>query len=215
MNILTCDGGGEYIEYTMVKSKVFTLCNLLMYVSLLGIGFSSFVISSNDNNNLSFNASFGDVNDILLSQSFNNEITITPYGFYNDETFNLSVTLNCEVNLDIDKAREEITSFNNALSLNVLLSEKDSLVTNFIDPNKITVSFDKAVTSNISNSLDSNSFISTIDISNIDDNDSTLSININYLIDTSTSITTNFNTDIYPSLQNGLNFVFQTEIIYG
>lgn len=186
-----------------------------MYVSLLGIGFSSFVISSNDNNNLSFNASFGDVNDILLSQSFNNEITITPYGFYNDETFNLSVTLNCEVNLDIDKAREEITSFNNALSLNVLLSEKDSLVTNFIDPNKITVSFDKAVTSNISNSLDSNSFISTIDISNIDDNDSTLSININYLIDTSTSITTNFNTDIYPSLQNGLNFVFQTEIIYG
>ena len=207
--------GGGYIEYTMVKSKVFTLCNLLMYVSLLGIGFSSFVISSNDNNNLSFNASFGDVNDILLSQSFNNEITITPYGFYNDETFNLSVTLNCEVNLDIDKAREEITLFNNALSLNVLLSEKDNLVTNFIDPNKITVSFDKAVTSNISNSLDSNSFISTIDISNIDDNDSTLSININYLIDTSTSITTNFNTDIYPSLQNGLNFVFQTEIIYG
>ena len=207
--------GGGYIEYTMVKSKVFTLCNLLMYVSLLGIGFSSFVISSNDNNNLSFNASFGDVNDILLSQSFNNEITITPYGFYNDETFNLSVTLNCEVNLDIDKAREEITSFNNALSLNVLLSEKDNLVTNFIDPNKITVSFDKAVTSNISNSLNSNSFISTIDISNIDDNDSTLSININYLIDTSTSITTNFNTDIYPSLQNGLNFVFQTEIIYG
>ena len=114
-----------------------------MYVSLLGIGFSSFVISSNDNNNLSFNASFGDVNDILLSQSFNNEITITPYGFYNDETFNLSVTLNCEVNLDIDKAREEITSFNNALSLNVSLSEKDNLVTNFIDPNKITVSFDK------------------------------------------------------------------------
>ena len=119
------------------------------------------------------------------------------------------------LNLDIDKAREEITSFNNALSLNVLLSEKDNLVTNFIDPNKITVSFDKAVTSNISNSLNSNSFISTIDISNIDDNDSTLSININYLIDTSTSITTNFNTDIYPSLQNGLNFVFQTEIIYG
>ena len=199
----------------MVKSKVFTLCNLLMYVSLLGIGFSSFVISSNDNNNLSFNASFGDVNDILLSQRFNNEITITPYGFYNDETFNLSATLNCEVNLDIDKAREEITSFNNALSLNVLLSEKDNLVTNFIDPNKITVSFDKAVTSNISNSLDNNSFISTIDISNIDDNVSTLLININYLIDTSTSITTNFNTDIYPSLQNGLNFVFQTEIIYG
>ena len=207
--------GGGYSEYTMVKSKIFTLCNLLMYVSLLGIGFSSFVISSNDNNDLSFNASFGDVNDILLSQSFNNEITITPYGFYNDETFNLSVTLNCEVNLDIDRAREEITSFNNALSLNVSLSEKDNLVTNYIDPNKITVSFDKAVTSNISNSLDNNSFISTIDISNIADNVSTLSININYLIDTSTSITTNFNTDIYPSLQNGLNFVFQTEIIYG
>ena len=186
-----------------------------MYVSLLGIGFSSFVISSNDNNDLSFNASFGNVNDILLSQSFNNEITITPYGFYDDETFNTSVTLNCEVNLDIDRAREEITSFNNALSLNVSLSEKNNLFTNYIDPNNITASFDKAVTSNISNSTNNNSFISTIDISNIDDNVSTLSININYLLDTSASITTNFNTDIYPSFQNGLNFVFQTEIIYG
>ena len=74
----------------MVKSKVFTLCNLLMYVFLLGISFSSFAISSNDKSKLAkktlaFRTAITTVNNDIVYNPLKMKQDIKKYGLFNSE----------------------------------------------------------------------------------------------------------------------------------
>lgn len=206
----------------MLKKGIITLFSCLMPISIFGIGFSSFLITSSETS-ISMQFQVAEISDISNAITFEeelNELSYCEYGFINGEVIEPKVCLNATIRFNIEILKPILDSIINfgTMNVNFSLVESSSIgIINNYSNNQTALFTIKSPTIgtipviNADNSSSNNEFLSIVSISNIIQNLQYISLNINYCFDLTSGITADFKTDIYP-LINGLSFNLSVEI---
>lgn len=197
----------------MSKKTIINLISILIPISLISVGFSSFSICEINSEKINLDASFADVIDLSDAIYFKQELNDLVYcenGFLYNGAISYKGYLIVSFELDVTKMKL-ISPFlldDDSLILNISLKEVSTvnIISNFMSTSSLSAdiitNIGGFVSFSIDNSIEPYLYSTKLLINSIDENVEKLVTTLIYCIDTSNSIVTNFLTDIYPIIKN-------------